>query len=81
MRIEAMIAVPKPSITKEVLNNACVIMSVIALITMRNNPNVRIVIGKVKITSNGLSNTFKIAKITLARIAVPIPSMWNDVKI
>lgn len=75
IKIDAITAVPKPSIAKEGPKSACVIINVIALMTIRNSPNVKIVIGKVKMIKSGFSNTFNIAKMILARIAVPIPSI------
>lgn len=46
-----------------------------ALIINRNSPNVMIVIGNVKITKMGFTNTFKIANTTATMIADKKPSM------
>ena len=73
--MEAIKAVPKPSMTKEDPINAWVAISVMALITSRNNPIVKIVIGKVRMIRIGFKSTFNIARMILANIAVPIPSI------
>jgi len=41
-----------------------------ALITNKNSPKVTIVIGNVKMTSNGLTNTFNTAKVRATKTAV-----------
>lgn len=74
MITEAMIAIPKPSMTKELPMNAAVINNVIALMTIKNNPNVTIVTGSVNTINTGLINTFITDSKTLAITAAPIPS-------
>src|SRR5690606_30122125 len=70
----ARMAVPKPSITKESPINDCVSINVMALITNKNRPNDSTVTGKVNRMSIGLTMTFNIDRITLAKIAAPTPS-------
>jgi hypothetical protein len=50
--------------------------TMMALITNRNKPNVRIVMGKVKMISRGFTNTFRIAKTMESVIAVQKVSIW-----
>src|SRR5690625_7372889 len=69
MTTDAIIAVPKPSITNEASIKPCVIISVMALMTNRNRPSVKNVIGNVKIINIGFTSTFKMDKIKLASIA------------
>ncbi len=71
----AIIAVPKPLITKEEPISPWVNIKVIALMTNKNNPKETTVIGSVKIIKIGFTITFKIDKIILANSAVPKPSM------
>jgi len=64
------IAIRKPlTANPGTIELASIIMS--ALITIVNNPSVRILIGSVRRTINGLIKTFKKA-ITIAAISVPI---------
>ena len=72
--IAAMIAVPKPLISKVDPIIPWVIINVMALMTKRNNPSVTNVIGNVNMTKIGFTTKFKIDKITLAINAGPKPS-------
>lgn len=74
MTIDAKIAVPNPSITKEGPIKAWAIISVIALITNKNNPSVISVIGNVKKIKIGFTMALMIDSIKLAKSAVPNPS-------
>src|SRR5690625_8005146 len=65
IKMAAIIAVPKPSITKDESISPCELMSVIALITKRKKPSDRTVIGNVKTTKNGIIMIFKMDKIPL----------------
>ena len=76
--IDAIIAVPNPSITKVDPIRPCVIINVTALMTNRNSPSVTTVIGNVKITRIGFTITFNIDKIKLAINAGPKPSNVNE---
>src|SRR5699024_12070166 len=78
MTTDAIIAVPKPSITNEASIRPCVIIRVMALMTNRNRPSVKNVIGNVKIISIGFTSTFNMDKIKLASIAVPNPSKRSE---
>ncbi len=69
----ARIAIPKPSMTNASPISEAVIIRVIAFITTKNKPSVRIVTGRVSRIRNGLINTFTSERITLARIADPSP--------
>lgn len=73
-------AIPNPSISNELPIIPSVISSVMALITNRNKPRVKIVTGRVKIMSMGFTKTFNIDKIKLAIIAEPKPDTSNPSK-
>lgn len=71
----AIMAVPNPSMMKALPNSISVIVKVIALMTNRNKPSDKTVIGSVKTTKIGLTMTFKMDNIKLANSAVPNPSI------
>ena len=75
IQIAATIATPNPDILKASPNNESVIFNVIALITIKKKPKVTRVIGSVIKIKSGYTNTFKIANIILAIIAVCIFAM------
>lgn len=62
-------AVKKP-LTTNPLTNCPASKTIIAFITNKNKPNVRIVTGKVNNTNNGLTNIFNIAIVNATIIAV-----------
>lgn len=66
-------ASPNPDILKESPIMADVIMSVKALMTNKNKPNVRIVAGNVKIIKMGLTSILRIERTKLATIAATTP--------
>lgn len=72
--IEAIIAVPNPSMTNDEPIIAWVIISVTALMTNKNKPNDKTVIGSVKKIRIGFIIALIIDNTILARIAVPNPS-------
>jgi hypothetical protein len=78
MMIEMNSAILKLDISKISPIILSVSMSVIALMTNKKNPNVKIVNGNVKITSNGRTKTFKMDNKKLAATAAPKPVMWNE---
>src|SRR5699024_12258921 len=76
--IDATIATPNPSMTKESPINFAVSAKVIALMMKINSPNVNSVIGKVKMNKIGRTIKFKIDKTMLAINAVLKSSIWNE---
>ncbi len=78
--IAATMAKPNPSMLNEFPIKACVSINVIALITNKNNPSDRIVIGSVNTTRIGFTTKLTIAKIKLARSAAVKPSTSNPEK-
>jgi hypothetical protein len=73
MKMEARRAVPKPSILKASPIIAWAIINVTALMTNKNVPRVKTVIGNVNNIRNGFTKTFNTDKIILATIAAPTP--------
>ncbi len=56
--------------------NELAINTKIVLITNKNNPNVNIVMGMVKMTKTGLTKTLSKARIPATTIAIIKPSTW-----
>ena len=75
MIMAAKMAIPKPSITNDEPMKAAVNWSVIALITNKKNPKVKIVTGSVRITRIGRTIKFKIERMILAKNAAPKPAI------
>lgn len=73
MMTEMKRAIPNPDSSKASPIKLSVSNRVMALITNRKKPNVKIVNGKVKMISNGRTNTFKMDKIKLPVMAAPKP--------
>ncbi|EMI12821.1 hypothetical protein C883_3420 [Bacillus stratosphericus LAMA 585] len=70
-------AVPNPSMLKLSPIKLEVIISVMALMTKRNNPSESTVTGSVKMIKNGFTKILSKDKIILATIAAPKPSIYT----
>ncbi len=78
--MEASSAVPNPPISNASPIIAAVIINVIALITKKNNPSVRIVTGNVKRIKIGRTNILRMERMRLAMNAAPTPLKWIEAK-
>ena len=81
MTIAAIIANPNPLMLNASPIKAAVSISVIALMTNKNNPSVINVTGRVKSTKIGRTIVFSTAKMTLAIMAAPNPLISKPEKI
>ena len=70
-------AVPNPSMLKLSPIKLDVIMSVMALMTNKNNPRERTVTGSVKMIKNGFTKILSKDKMILATMAAPNPSIYT----